>query len=121
MLPIDLAFFLHSTTAGRVVAYYPSPAGSTESLLNLNAWAGIARNNAVLERMSADVEALLVNRTRGRRDYFIAPIDECYKLTGIIRTHWRGLSGGDQVWQQIEHFFEGLRERAFEPEEVAHA
>jgi hypothetical protein len=121
LLPIDLAFFLNSTGAGRVVAYYPSPAGTTESLLNLDAWAGLARENPALERMSPDVEALLVNRTRGRRDYFIAPIDECYRLTGIIRTHWRGLSGGDEVWQEIEHFFDGLRERACESEEVANA
>ncbi len=121
LLPIDLAFFLNSSTAGRVVAYYPSPAGSTESLLNLDAWAGLARDNPELERMSADVEALLVNRTRGRRDYFIAPIDECYKLTGIIRTHWRGLSGGDEVWQEIGDFFTGLHERALEPQEATHA
>lgn len=103
------------------MAYYPSPAGSTESLLNLDAWAGLARDNPELERMSADVEALLVNRTRGRRDYFIAPIDECYKLTGIIRTHWRGLSGGDEVWQQIDDFFSGLHERALESQEATHA
>jgi hypothetical protein len=121
LLPIDLAFFLHSTPAGRVIAYYPSPAGSTESLLNLDAWGDLARSNPALERMSPDVEALLVNRARGRRDYFIAPIDQCYKLTGIIRTHWRGLSGGDEVWQQIEQFFEGLRQQAREPEEAAHA
>ncbi len=121
LLPIDLAFFLNSTPAGRVTAYYPSPAGSTESLLNLDAWAELARSNPALERMSPDVEALLVNRARGRRDYFIAPIDQCYKLTGIIRKHWRGLSGGDEVWQQIEQFFEGLRERTREPEEAKHA
>ena len=37
-LPIDLAFFLHSTSAGRVLAFYPSPAGATESLVPLEAW-----------------------------------------------------------------------------------
>jgi hypothetical protein len=121
LLPIDLAFFLNSSTVGRVVAYYPSPAGSTESLLSLEAWTVLAHDNPALERMSLDVEALLVNRTRGRRDYFIAPIDECYKLTGIIRTHWRGLSGGDEVWQQIEDFFDKLGERSFELEEATHA
>ena len=121
LLPIDLAFFLQSTTAGRVVAYYPSPAGSTESLLNLDAWADLARSNPALRQISPDVEALLVNRTRGNRDYFIAPIDQCYKLTGIIRTKWRGLSGGDEVWQQIDRFFDDLRERAEEAEEHSNA
>lgn len=121
LLPIDLAFFLKSTTVGRVVAYYPSPAGSTESLLSLDAWTDLVRDNPALDRMSPDVEALLTNRTRGHRDYFIAPIDECYKLTGIIRTHWRGLSGGDEVWQQIDDFFNRLQARSFEPEEATHA
>ena len=41
-----------------------------------------------------DVEALLVNRVGAVREYFIVPIDECYKLVGLIRLHWRGLSGG---------------------------
>ena len=121
LLPIDLAFFLNSTPAGRVIAYYPGPAGSTESLLSLDAWVSLVRNNPALERMSPDVEALLVNRTSGNRDYFIAPIDECYKLTGIIRTHWRGLSGGDEVWRQIDQFFERLREGAYESEEAGDA
>ncbi len=39
-LPINLAFFLHSTPAGRVVALYPSPAGATESLVAPEAWRG---------------------------------------------------------------------------------
>src|SRR5580692_7613242 len=37
-IPIDLAFFFYSTPAAKVVAFYPSPAGATESLLPLNAW-----------------------------------------------------------------------------------
>src|SRR5437764_14437845 len=32
-LPINLAFFVNHTAAGRVVALYPSPAGATEGLL----------------------------------------------------------------------------------------
>ena len=108
MLPIDMAFFQNSTRAGRVVAYYPSPAGCTESLLDLAAWSDIARVNPEVADLHPDVETLLVNRTRERRDYYIAPIDQCYKLVGLIRTHWRGLSGGDLVWQKIDEFFESL-------------
>jgi hypothetical protein len=37
-LPIDLAFFFHSTPHGKTMACYPSPAGATESLLDLGAW-----------------------------------------------------------------------------------
>ena len=30
-IPINMAFFFHSTPAGRIVALYPSPAGPMES------------------------------------------------------------------------------------------
>jgi hypothetical protein len=113
-LPIDLAFLFHSSAAGRVVALYPSPAGPTESLLALDAWDEIVRENPRLEELEPDVEALLVDRSGrgGCARYYQAPIDECYKLVGIIRTRWRGLSGGDAVWDEIERFFAGLKERA---------
>jgi hypothetical protein len=37
-VPISLAFFFYDSNAGRVVAFYPSPASATESLLPLDAW-----------------------------------------------------------------------------------
>ena len=120
-LPIDLAFFVASSEERRVIAYYLSPAGSTESLLDLEAWNDMVRNNPLLDRLEPDVEALLVNRTHGRADYFIAPIDQCYKLTGLIRRHWRGFSGGDEVWREIERFFKQLAARAEHEERVSHA
>jgi hypothetical protein len=52
------------------------------------------------------VEALLVNRARGTRQHFLVPIDDCYRLAGLIRTRWRGLSGGEEVWKEIDRFFE---------------
>jgi hypothetical protein len=60
--------------------------------------------------MERDVEALLVNRVRGAREHFLVPIDECYSLVGLIRMHWRGLSGGREVWEKIDRFFQDLRE-----------
>ena len=117
MIPINLAFFFHSTPAGHTVALYPSPAGPTESLLGLDAWEEIVQDNPLLKEMEPDTEALLVNRVgsaRGYSDaqYYLVPIDECYKLVGLIRAHWRGLSGGAQVWEEIAVFFNGLKERA---------
>ncbi len=115
MLPINMAFFFKSSPhAGRVVAMYPSPAGATESLLTLDTWDDIAANNPVLDGMEADVEALLVNRighSRGFTDaeHYIVPIDECYKLVGLIRSHWSGLAGGAEVWRQIAEFFTRLK------------
>ncbi len=110
LLPIDLAFFVNSSRAGRVIAYYPSPGGCTESLLNLEAWTDIIRDNPVVGHMQPDVEALLVNRVRDRREYYIAPLDQCYKLAGLIRMNWHGFSGGDSVWQEIDQFFDRLKD-----------
>ncbi|MES1260521.1 MAG: DUF5947 family protein [Acidobacteriota bacterium] len=112
MIPIDMAFFFYSTPPGKVVAIYPGPAGATESLLSLGAWEQIAENNPDLSSMEPDVEALLVNRVSAERQYFIAPVDQCYKLVGLIRTRWRGFSGGPDVWEQIHTFFAELKEQA---------
>ena len=99
----------------------PSPAGPTESLLSLDAWDEIAGQNARLREMHPDVEALLVNRVGEKREYFIAPIDECYKLVGLIRSKWHGLSGGTETWQAIDGFFASLKDRSQTVREAAHA
>ena len=107
-IPVDMAFFFHSSAAGRVVAYYPGPMGPTESQLELEAWTEIERANPLLATMEADVEALLVNHARGARSHWLVPIDECYALVGVIRTRWRGFTGGRELWQEIDRFFEAL-------------
>ena len=81
MVPINMAFFFRSSPEARMVAMYPSPAGATESLLGLEAWSEIARENPEIEKMESDVEALLVNRighSRGytKAEYYIVPIDQ---------------------------------------------
>jgi hypothetical protein len=111
-LPVDMAFFFHSTPEGRVVAYYPSPMGPTESQLELDAWTQLEAANPVLRTLEPDVEALLVDRVRGARRHWIVPIDECYALVGLIRQHWRGLTGGSELWRQIDVHFEGLDRRS---------
>jgi len=117
MVPISMAFFFRSTPDARVVAFYPSPAGATESLLPLETWKDIEAANPALAEMESDVEALLVNRIGHARgftvpEYYVLPIDECYKLVGLIRANWHGLSGGAEVWQQIGGFFDRLKQRA---------
>lgn len=117
LIPINMAFFFRSTMEERVAAFYPSPAGAVESLLSLDAWNDIAGENPALGEMEADVEALVVNRVgyvpnSAKAEYFIAPIDACYRLVGLIRSNWRGLSGGAEVWEKINAFFDELRERA---------
>ncbi len=111
-IPVEMAFFFYSSPAERVVAFYPSPAGATESLLELEAWQELERDNPLLRSMEPDVEALLVNRAKGARQHFIVPIEDCYGLVGLIRTWWRGLAGGQEVWEEIEAFFERLVRRS---------
>jgi uncharacterized protein DUF5947 len=126
MIPIRLAFFFNSSPDNRVVALYPSPAGPTESLLGLESWNEIVKDNPLLAEMQPDTEALLVNRVgiaRGQTEpeNYLAPIDECYKLVGLIRGHWRGLSGGTEVWQEISQFFADLKRQARVVKEARHA
>jgi hypothetical protein len=111
-IPVDMAFFYDDSSAGRVAAFYPSPMGATESLLELSAWAELEERNPVLRDMQPDVEALLVNRARGARSHWLVPIDECFSLVGLIRTNWRGLTGGREVWDKLGRFFERLDGRA---------
>lgn len=111
-IPVDMAFFFRHSAAGRVMAYYPSPMGPTESLLELEAWSGIESANPVLAEMEPDTEALLVNRSRGAHDHWLVPLDDCYALVGLIRTKWKGLGGGTEVWEAIDEFFARLRQRA---------
>jgi hypothetical protein len=108
-IPIGLAFFFRSSATGRVAAFYPGPAGATESLIPLDAWGLLETDNPVLAELDPDVEALLVNRMGGSSDGYRVSIDECYRLVGIIRLGWHGFSGGDQVWSEIARFFAGLK------------
>jgi len=117
LIPINMAFFFDSSVEGRVIPLYPSPAGAVESLLPLDAWTEIVRENSVLGQLQPDIEALLINRVGLARDmseaeYYIVPIDECYKLVGLIRANWKGLSGGSEVWVEIGRFFSELKSRA---------
>jgi hypothetical protein len=111
-LPVEMAFFFHSSAAGRVTAFYPSPMGATESRLEIDAWSEIEAANPVLAGMAPDVEALLVERSRGDRRQWLVPIEDCYRLVAVIRTSWRGFSGGKEVWVEIERFFQELEGRA---------
>lgn len=121
MIPVGMAFFFHSSAEGKMVAYYPSPAGATESLLRPDAWEAIVRANPSIGEMEPDVEALLINRVRGAQDYYRVPIDECYRLVGLVRLYWHGLSGGTEVWEEIGRFFADLTRRSQPVERRSHA
>jgi len=109
---VNMVYIFRDTAAKRVMAYYPSPAGATESLLSLECWQELVSNNPILNHLEPDVEALLINRVRDVREYYIVPIDTCYLLVGLIRVSWKSLSGGEEVWKAIGGFFADLRAKS---------
>jgi hypothetical protein len=114
-IPVGLAFFFHNSGQGRTVAFYPGPAGATESELPLDAWSSVLSENPQLSAMRPDVEALLV-RTPGRGSgevtCHLVPIDACYELVGQLRSIWRGFDGGQDARAMIEAFFAKVAARS---------
>jgi hypothetical protein len=112
-IPVGMAFFFVNSAMSAAVAFYPSPAGATESLLPLGVWVRLLAGNPALQAMADDVEALLVYRPKdGPMQCFIVPIDACYELVGVIRRSWKGFDGGTEAWTAIRGFFERLRNRS---------
>ena len=108
-IPVRIAFFFYNSALEQMVAFYPSPAGATQSTRSLEAWQDLVDSNPMLADLQPDVEALLVY---GRRDQpfqcYLVPIDACYELTGLIKWRWRGFDGGAAAWKAIDGFFETL-------------
>jgi hypothetical protein len=111
-VPVAMAFFFHNSVLGRVVAQYPSPAGATESLLDLAAWDSIAAENPLAAALVPDTEALIVRRSREGNETYLVPIDACYELVGRVRMHWTGFDGGPEARRDIDEFFEHVRKRS---------
>jgi len=111
-LPINLAFFINRAALGKLLAVYPGPARPVETGLSLDSWNQLVTANPVLDGMKPDVEALLVNRVGNTREYFIAPVDACYELVGVIRQNWRDFSGGETIWDEIKRLFVRLAAQA---------
>jgi Family of unknown function (DUF5947) len=110
-IPIGLAFFLR--TGDGVVAFYPSPAGATESELDLGVWDELVRLNPVLEDLGPEGETLILDRmSRDGLRCAIAPTDQAYRLVGLVKASWQGISGGPEVGKAVDGFFGELRERA---------
>ena len=96
---------------GGMVGLYPSPAGATECELDLSAWDALRADNPVLESLEADAEGLIVNRLSSPPQHAIAPIDDCYRLVGLVKASWEGISGGTGLELALQGFFDELRER----------
>jgi len=114
-IPVSIAFFFYNSALGHTAAFYPSPAGATESLLPLATWEELTAKHPVLAGLEPDVEALLVYKRSDGFECYVVPIDACYELVGRIRLRWKGFQGGEEAWSEIDAFFAGLRQRSGEP------
>jgi hypothetical protein len=114
-IPVGLAFFFVNSVLGRTVAFYPGPAGATESELPLGVWDSIVAANPVLGTLAPDVEAWIVrmpDRSGAAAACHLVPIDRCYELVGALRLAWRGFDGGQEARALLDQFFTELAMRS---------
>jgi hypothetical protein len=117
-IPVGLAFFFRNSALERTVAFYPGPAGATESQLDLNAWNDIRTTDPRVDMLADDTEAVLVRVPQDDPDdtaapqSYLLPIDTCYEFVGRLRMLWHGFDGGQQVREFIDEFFALLDERS---------
>ncbi len=108
-VPVGLAFFVIRED-GTVLARYPSPVSATAWECDEAMWTRLRGHWPQLDGMARSVEALLVNTVRDRCEFWIVPIEDCYRLVAVVRQHWKGLSGGQDVWPAVDRFFAELKE-----------
>ncbi len=110
-----MAFFFQNSPLDRTVAFYPGPAGATESELDLASWNEIRTADPRVDMLADDIEAVLVrvpdDETAAPQSYLL-PIDACYEFVGRLRMLWHGFDGGQQVREFIDEFFGHLDDRS---------
>ena len=115
-IPVSVAFFFVNSSLDRVAAFYPSPAGATESLLSLDTWDELVGGQpASWPTLQPDVEAFLVRadaRRRGR--------PSATSCRSTPATSWSASCGGcgaastagARPTTRSSAFFAGVRDRA---------
>lgn len=114
-IPVSVAFFV-ARAGGAMTACYPGPAGVIESPVSSDAWARIVATRPRLSKLAPDTEALLICRHAERAAAHLVSVDLCFELAGLLRHHWKGLSGGARAWTEVATFFDRL-----EPANTANA
>jgi hypothetical protein len=103
-VPVGVSFVVVDSRTGGAVAFYPGPAGATESELDVAV--------DLLPPMTPDVEALVI---RGHEAY-VVPVSAAYGLVGELRTAWKGLTGGDAPERVLNTFFTRAARRSWTTE-----
>lgn len=123
-IPVGLVFLFRNSALDRMVAFYPGPAGATESELPLGAWDQVLTSYPELDGASPDVEAFILRAPThggaigGHDDdgtgvsVHLVPIDSCYELIGRLRQVWRGFDGGQQARAHLDAYFADLTRRS---------
>jgi Family of unknown function (DUF5947) len=114
-IPVGLAFLFHNSALDRTVAFYPGPAGATESELPLDAWQAVLAAHPQLGLAADDVEAIILRTAAGGGgdvECYLVPIDRCYELVGRLRRVWRGFDGGGEARAEIDDFYADVTRRA---------
>ena len=111
-IPVGVVFLFQDTALDRLVAFYPSPAGATQSELDPAELSAVGQCTRLAGLLEPDVEALLVRRTPAGYACYLVPIDICYELVGRMRLHWHGFDGGATARAELEEFFARVERRA---------
>jgi len=121
-IPIQLAFISTNSPTksrpGAVIAAFPSPAGAVTAEIDPGVWAAIVNEHPELRSLTADLEALLIDRMSDPRGCYIIPLDDGYRLTGLIRQAWTGFTGGAEVKRQLGEFTQGIRAQKQPTQEI---
>jgi len=110
-IPVNMAFIVYNSDREQPIAFYPSPAGSMESELRLDSWESLKNDNPALKNLAPDLEGFMINRLDKPHEHFIVPIDCCYELIGLIRMHWQGMHGGDEMRNAVRDYFKHLKKQ----------
>ncbi|WP_432006164.1 DUF5947 family protein [Streptomyces parvus] len=112
-IPVGLAFFFRNSALDRFAAFYPSPAGATESELDPATWDTVIGTTRLAGLLEDDVEALLLHAERAEpATCTLVPIDVAYELVGRMRLHWKGFDGGAEARAALAEFFGRVESRA---------
>jgi hypothetical protein len=109
-MPVSTAFFLRSDSG--LAAFYPSPAGATECLLDLDTWSELVGVHPMLGQARPEVEAILIRQVESDVECYLVPIDMCYQLVGTVRVYWKGFDGGQEAREAIAEFFADIQAKA---------